>query len=89
MEGRKVEVDTAHFVARVKELGIENVMRVGPPDNEGFMWWKRTHLRDGTAMSEAQKDNLEILKHEVLDRQWDSSGYGWMMRSIQNKLNNP
>lgn len=81
-----LKADTVVFAALAKTLEIEDLMRVGPPDTEGFMWWKLQTRADGVEVTEREQQCFQILRGKVLDKGWDSSGYACMMRSIQYAL---
>ena len=80
------EADTAMFVTRAKALELEDLMCAGPPDTEGFQWWKLQTRADGVEVTEDEEKRFNTLRGEVLDGGWDSSGYACMMRSIQHEL---
>ena len=81
-----LKADTAKFVSLVKTLEIEDLMRAGPPANEGFMWWKLQTRADGVDVTEDEKKRFKTLSCTVINMGWDSSGYACMMRSIQHAL---
>ena len=52
----------------------------GPKPGEGFMWTPDDWWVGG------EKEAVKIVSDKVLDYDWDSSGYGYMMRVIQGKI---
>lgn len=57
-----------------------NAFIKGPKPNCGFMWTPDDWWIEG------EKSAIKIVSNKVLGYGWDSSGYGWMMRLIQNKI---
>ena len=57
-----------------------NLFLKGPDPECGFMW---TSTEWWTPQ---QLNALNIINKKVLDLEWDSSGYGIMMRAIQHKI---
>ena len=52
----------------------------GPKPGEGFMWTPDSWWVGG------EKEAVKIVSDKVLEYNWDSSGYGYMMRVIQAKI---
>ena len=64
---------------------IHSMFMKGPPPNKGFMWCESSGGPDcHWTLEEAQ--GLKFIERLVLDKGWDSSGYGYMMRVIQLKI---
>ena len=78
--------DTVRFAAMAKTLAVDDLIRAGPPDDKGFMWWQLDKTKEGVIISLEQKTQFQRLKTAVIDAGWDSSGYGYMMRGIQCEL---
>lgn len=57
----------------------------GPPPNKGFMWCESSGGPD-CHWTEKEAEGLKYVGNLVLDKDWDSSGYGFMMRFIQTKI---
>ena len=57
-----------------------NAFIKGPKPGCGFMW-----TPDDWWVGE-EKSAVKIVSDKVLEYGWDSSGYGWMMRLIEQKL---
>lgn len=52
----------------------------GPDPQSGFMWTTTEWW------SPEEGEAIEIVSNKVLDYDWDSTGYGYMMRVIQDKI---
>ena len=52
----------------------------GPDPQSGFMWTTTEWW------TQAEGEAIEIVSNKVLEYGWDSSGYGFMMRIIQDKI---
>ena len=59
---------------------IYSAFMKGPKPGEGFMWTPDSWWVGG------EKEAVKIVSNKVLDYDWDSSGYGYMMRVIQGKI---
>ena len=59
---------------------IKNCFLKGPEQDKGYMW------TDCAWWGEEEKAAITIVSNKVLDYGWDSSGYGYMMRLIENKI---
>ena len=57
----------------------------GPPEDLGFMWCEKTGGPD-CHWTEKEAEGLKYVGNLVLDKGWDSSGYGFMMRFIQARI---
>ena len=67
---------------------IVSMYKKGPPAECGFMWYPTgwdEHCPSNW-FTEEQRAALETMKTWVLEKGWDSSGYGFMQRHIQNKV---
>ena len=85
----KKNIDIEFFLNEIdnhqnKEHIISMFMK-GPPPNKGFMWCESSGGPDcHWTLEEAQ--GLKYVENLVLDKGWDSSGYGFMMRFIQSRI---
>ena len=59
---------------------IYSAFMKGPEPGSGFMWTPDSWWVGG------EKEAVKIVSNKVLDYDWDSSGYGYMMRVIQGKI---
>lgn len=59
---------------------IYSAFMKGPEPGCGFMW------TPDSWWSNREKEAVKIVSDKVLDYDWDSSGYGYMMRVIQCKI---
>ncbi len=65
--------------------GIISMFIKGPPVNEGFSWCSNMGGK-GQYWTQDEADGLKDIGNLVLDNDWDSSGYGFMMRKIQCEI---
>lgn len=88
MEDTKMKTDVLDIIKTIytneNKLGILSMFKKGPPKDKGFMWCNN----DDIYWTEYESKGLEFVKDLVLQKGWDSSGYGIMMRNIQNDINN-
>ena len=59
---------------------IKKCFLKGPEQGNGYMW------TDSTWWGEEGKEAITIVSNKVLDLDWDSSGYGYMMRLIEYEI---
>ena len=59
---------------------IYSAFTKGPDPECGFMWTTTEWW------TEEEGEAIEIVSNKVLEYDWDSSGYGYMMRVIQGKI---
>jgi len=59
---------------------IYSAFTKGPDPESGFMWTTTEWW------TQEEGEAIEIVSNKVLDYGWDSSGYGYMMRVIQDKI---
>lgn len=64
--------------------GIISMFKKGPPKDRGFMF---CDSNDNIYWTKEESDGLKTVSDMVLNRGWDSSGYGIMMRNIQHEIN--
>ena len=64
--------------------GILSMFKKGPPKDRGFMFCDNN---DNTYWTKEESDGLKTVSDMVLNRGWDSGGYGIMMRNIQHEIN--
>tara|TARA_Y100000389_G_C17181504_1_gene374212 strand:+ start:152 stop:418 length:267 start_codon:yes stop_codon:yes gene_type:complete len=62
---------------------IMSMFRKGPPPGEGFMWCDE---EDTSYWSNNEIIGLMSVKSLVLSKNYESSGYGLMMRYLQKKV---
>ena len=65
--------------------GIISMFLKKPPNNQGFMWCGNKGGQ-GYHWTDAEADGLKTISNMVLHKGWDSSGYGFMMRFLQYKI---
>jgi len=67
---------------------IVSMYKKGPPAEWGFMWyptdWGDSNSSEWFTLD--QHDALKTMKTWVVAKGWDSSGYAFMQRRIQNKV---
>ena len=59
---------------------IYSAFMKGPDPQSGFMWTTTEWW------SPEEGEAIKIVSNKVLDYDWDSSGYGYMMRIIESKI---
>lgn len=81
---RKAQSDLTKIISFIenheKSQDIYSIFSKGPDPECGFMW------TSSEWWTQKQQEALEIISNKVLDLGWDSSGYGIMMRMIQNEM---
>ena len=81
---RKAQSDLTEIVSFIekheKSRDIYSIFSKGPEPGCGFMWTPTEWWTPEQAKA------LKIISNKVLDLGWDSSGYGMMMRMIQDKM---
>lgn len=87
---KQKEHSDANFIIRQIYLhsnkdSIISMFVKGPPENEGFMWC-RCEGGPGKYWTSEEAQGLKYVSNLVLDRGWDSSGFGFMMRVVQDKI---
>ena len=65
--------------------GIVSMFQKGPPLETGFMYCSKQGGQ-GFHWTEEEANGLIEIESLVLNKGWDSSGYGFMMRYIQCKI---
>lgn len=85
----KKNVDIVFFLNQIdnhqNKEDIISMFLKGPPEDLGFMWCEKTGGPD-CHWTEKEAEGLKYVGNLVLDKGWDSSGYGFMMRFIQTKI---
>jgi hypothetical protein len=86
----KAEQDLVFFMNHINNHETKNdiitMFMKGPPKGDGFTWCGREggeHCHWTLPESRA----LKYIGNLVLDKDWDSAGYGIMMRQIQCQIN--
>ena len=86
---QKATIDCEYIVNFINnhenKNGIVSMFIKGPPPNDGFMWCGREG-GDGQYWTLDEARGLKVIGNLVLDKGWDSSGYGLMMRHVQQKI---
>jgi hypothetical protein len=59
---------------------IKKCFLKGPEQGKGYMWTDKEWWGDGG------KEAITIVSNKVLELGWDSNGYGFMMRLIENEI---
>jgi hypothetical protein len=87
---KQKEHSDANFIIRQIYLhsnkdSIISMFFKGPPENEGFMW---CGCEGGPARywTCEEANGLKYVSNLVLDKGWDSSGFGFMMRVVQDRI---
>ena len=85
----KINIDIEFFLNEINQhQNKEHIISMfikGPPENKGFMWCESNGGPD-CHWTEKESQGLKYVGNLVLDKGWDSSGYGCMMRFIQKKI---
>ena len=83
----KLNIDTTDIINIIEnhsnKHGILSMFKKGPLEDKGFMW---SNEQDEHWTTE-ESNGLKYITELVLERDWDSSGYGIMMRNLQNEVN--
>lgn len=87
---KQKEHSDANFITRQIYLhsnkdSIISMFVKGPPENKGFMWCG-CEGGPGKYWTSEEAHGLKYVSNLVLDRGWDSSGFGFMMRVVQDKI---
>ena len=81
---QKLKMDLETIMAFIKTQSnlndIQDVFIKGPKHNCGFMWTPKEWW------TVEQYAALKIINNKVFDLDWDSGGYGIMMRKIQKRI---
>ena len=87
----KAEYDLISIIDMIYKIcdheQVISMFEKGPPKDQGFMWCDRIG-GPGKNFTELQAKALKEISAMVLKYGWESSGYGIMMRKIQNKILN-
>ena len=85
----KKNIDIVFFLNKINQHNLKqhiiSMFIKGPPENEGFMWCESNGGPD-CYWTEEESQGLKYVENLVLGKGWDSSGYGFMMRFIQQKI---
>jgi hypothetical protein len=85
----KKNIDIEFFLNEIDNYDnkehIISMFKKGPPKNKGFMWCE-SNGGPYCHWTEKEAKGLKYVGNLVLDKGWDSSGYGFMMRFIQQKI---
>lgn len=85
----KEEKDLKFFMNSINNHANKNdiiaMFMKGPPKDDGFMFCSNEG-DENCYWTKAESDALKYIGNLVLDKDWDSSGYGLMMRKIQRQI---
>lgn len=85
----KKNIDIQYFLKKIEEHPLKNniinMFKKGPPPNKGFMWCESSGGPD-CHWTQEEAQGLKYVENLVLYKDWDSSGYGFMMRFIQSRI---
>ena len=83
----KLKQDTLYLVDKIinhpESKYMIEVLRKGAPKDLGYMWG----LNEPDYWTEYQKAAINIMHIWVLQKGWESSGYGIMFRSLEKAIN--
>lgn len=83
-----MESDTIQMLQTIEthpnRSGIFSMFQKGPPIGNGFMWCSH---KDMEYWTEDESNGLKYVSDMVLDKGWDSSCFGIMMRNLQHEVN--
>lgn len=81
---RKTQIDLDALICFIntheKCNNIKKMFKKGPDPKYGFMW------TDNNWWTDEESNALRIISNKVLSLDWDSSGYGFMMRLVQRTI---
>ena len=79
----KLKTDCASIVRRIlhhkQAKFMVQVLEKGPPKDLGYMWG----LNEPGYWTEQEKEAINTMHIWVLQKGWESSGYGFMFRSLE------
>lgn len=79
-----IESDVKHFIEQItaspKRDAIVAMFTKGPSSDYGFMWTNNFN----NYWTDEEYDALREVGMMVIDKGWDSGGYGLMMRRLQH-----
>ena len=82
----KLKKDCAYIVQAIlhneQARYMVRVLQKGPPKDLGYMWG----LNEPDYWTQQEKGAISTMHIWVLQKGWESSGYGIMMRKIQRKI---
>ena len=83
----KLKIDTTDIINIIENhpnrQGVVSMFKKGPMKDKGFMW---SNEQDEHWTTE-ESNGLKYIRELVLEKDWDSSCYGIMMRNLQNEIN--
>ena len=86
---RKKEKDAKEILDYIEKNtnknGIISMFLKGPPMEDGFMWCSNEGGQ-GFHWTDEEAKGLRAIEAIVLQKGWDLSGYGFMMRYIQSQI---
>lgn len=86
---QKKDIDVIFFLQEIDKhplkIHIISMFKKGPPKDQGFMWREEIG-GPGKYWTVQEAEALKYVQNLVLSKNGDSSGYGYMMRILQNKL---
>ncbi len=82
----KLKLDTTYIINKIMNHPDRNnmiqVLTKGPPKELGYMWG----LQEPKYWTCAEKKAIEVLHVWVLRKDWESSGYAIMFRSLEHEI---
>ena len=79
----KLKTDCADIVQAIlsnkQAKFMVQVLQKGPPEDSGYMWG----LNEPDYWTQREKDAINTMHIWVLQKGWESSGYGIMFRSLE------
>ena len=82
----KLKVDTAYLVNIIihhpEKKAMIQVLTKGPPKDLGYMWG----LDHPTYWTEEERKAINLMHVWVLQKDWESSGYAIMFRSLEREI---
>lgn len=84
----KLEIDKKEIIrvmlAHTEAKYMVQVLKKGPPKGLGYMWG----LNEPNYWTEQEKAAINIMHVWVLQKGWESSGYGIMFRALEKEIKN-
>jgi len=82
----KLEIDKKEIIrvmlAHTEAKYMVRVLKKGPPKDLGYMWG----LNEPDYWTEQEKAAINIMHVWVLQKGWESSGYGIMFRALEKEI---
>ena len=85
---KKLQIDKKEIIkvmlAHTEAKYMVQVLKKGPPKDLGYMWG----LDEPDYWTEREKAAINIMHVWVLQKGWESSGYGIMFRELEKEIKN-